>query len=75
MTINQTAACVDQTMSNDHVNEVLCDDVIVRKKCLTTNIVNNVDLFTMMSFANANMCIKKHNNQPNLGACQSNDVE
>jgi len=48
---------------------------LLEKMCLTTNIVNNVNLLTMMSFANTNARIKKHNNQPNLGACQSNGVE
>ena len=73
-TTNLNSAHVNQTMSND-VNEAMWDDTIVRKKCLTTNIVNNVNLLTMMSFVNANMCVKKHDNQPKIGACQSNNVE
>ena len=48
---------------------------LLEKKHLTTNIVNNDNLLTMTSFANANVCIKKHNDQPNLGTCQSNNVE
>ena len=31
----------------------------LEKKYLTTNIVNNVNLLTMMSFVNANACVKK----------------
>ena len=48
---------------------------LLEKTHLTTNIVNNVNLLTMTSFVNANTCVKKHNNQPKLGAHQSNNVE
>ena len=51
-TINQTAACIDRTMSNDCVNKERWDDAIIGKKCLTTHIVNNVNLLQMTSFGN-----------------------
>ena len=60
-TTNLNSAHVNRMMSNDCVNEAMWDDVIIRKKHLTTNIVNNVNLLTMMSFANTNAHIKKHN--------------
>ena len=74
-TTNLTLACINRTMLNDCVDKVTWDDAIVRKKCLTTNIVNNVNLLTMTSLASANARIKKHNNQPKCGACGSNNVE
>ena len=52
MTTNLTAPCINQTMSNDCVHEKRLDDATVRKKHLTTNIVNNVNFLTMMSFGN-----------------------
>ena len=58
-TTNLTSTCVNQMASNDCVNKARWDDTIIRKKYLTTNIVNNVNLLTMMSFANANTHIKK----------------
>ena len=51
-TTNLTAAHINQMASNDHVNEERWDDAIIRKKCLTSKIVNNVNLLTMMSFGN-----------------------
>ena len=43
-TINLTKANVNQIASKNHVTEVLCDDMFVRKKCLMTHIVNKVNL-------------------------------
>ena len=42
-TINLTAAHINQTTSNDCIAKALCDDMFVRKKCLTTCNVNKVN--------------------------------
>ena len=58
-TTNLTVAHTNQMMSNDCVDKERWDDMIVRKKCLITHIVNNVNLSQMMPFGNGvqkNMC-------------------
>ena len=42
-TINLTAAHINQTTLNDCIAKALCDDMFVRKKCLITFVVNNVN--------------------------------
>ena len=42
-TINLNAAHIDLTTSNDCITKALCDDMFVRKKCLTTCNVNKVN--------------------------------
>ena len=49
-TINLNAAHINQTMSNDHITKASCDDMFVRKKCLITCVVNNVNKHASGSF-------------------------
>ena len=42
-TINLYTVCVDQITSNDCITKASCDDMFVRKKCLITCVVNNVN--------------------------------